>query len=57
MSENPSFEQLQKQLDDWIAEGGEIAKVARTRKARLTSEDDYPVLLAEVENMKRYFKR
>lgn len=53
----PTFEQLHKQLDDWIAEGGEIAKVARMRKARLPSPDDYSVLLVEVENIRRYFGR
>ncbi len=46
------------QLDRWIEEGGEIAKVARVRKARLKDcPEDVTVLQMEVTNMARYFKR
>jgi hypothetical protein len=46
------------QLDHWIAEGGEIAKVARRVRARLIDcTEDTEVLAMEVGNMRRYFKR
>ena len=49
--------ELVKQLEAWIAEGGEIAKVARRVHARLADcPEDTAVLAVEVENMRRYFK-
>lgn len=45
-------------LEEWIVEGGEIAKVARIRKARLGDcPEDVAVLRVEVENIARYFGR
>lgn len=57
MAISPTWEELHKQLDDWIAEGGVIAEVARSRKKRLNHREDYAVLVAEVNNMKLHFKR
>jgi hypothetical protein len=49
---------LIKQLDAWIAEDGEIAKVARRVRARMIDcPEDQAVLAVEVENMRRYFNR
>jgi len=46
------------QLERWIEEGGEIAKVARVRRARLIDcPEDVEVLRIEVGNMARYFNR
>lgn len=53
----PSFEDLQNQLDEWIAEGGELAKVVMRAKKRLTRVDDYAVLVAEINNIGIYFRR
>jgi hypothetical protein len=51
-----SHKELVQKLDEWIAEGGEIAKVARLRKARLaTCHQDTEILRAEVNNIARYF--
>lgn len=52
-----SFVELRSQLDEWIKEGGEITKVARQKRTRLTDEDDLSVLQVEVKNMYNYFKK
>lgn len=38
---SPSWEEMRKQLDVWIAEDGEISKRARIVRARLTDPDDW----------------